>query len=54
MISGRRPDTNGEILAKCFGENLLPAAHAQGLRRPSPPVAAPRAGNRHADLLCYL
>jgi hypothetical protein len=54
MISDRCSDANCKVLVKGVGENLLPTAQAWGLRRLSPPVAAPRAGNRHADLLCYL
>ena len=54
MISNRRSDANCEVLIKCIGENLLPTAQAWGPWRPGSPVAAPRAGNRHTDLLCYL
>jgi hypothetical protein len=54
MIGDGCSNTNVKVLVKCVGENLLPTAQAWGLRRLSPPVAAPRAGNRHADLLCYL
>ena len=54
MISDRCPDANRKVLIKSVGEHLLPTAQAGGLWRPSPPVAAPSAGNRHIDLLCYL
>jgi hypothetical protein len=54
MISDGCPNTNRKVLVKCVDENLLPTAQAGGLWRPSPPVAAPGAGNRHIDLLCYL
>ena len=54
MISDRRSDANRKVLVKCVGENLLPTAQAWGLWRPGPPVAAPGAGDRHIDLLCYL
>ena len=54
MISDGRFDANREVLVKGVGENLLPTAQAWGLGRPGPPVAAPGAGDRHIDLLCYL
>jgi hypothetical protein len=54
VISDGRSDTNGKVLVKRIGENLLPTAQAWGLGRPGPPVAAPCAGNRHSDLLGHL
>jgi hypothetical protein len=54
MISDGSPDANRKVVVKGVGEDLLPTAQASGLGRSGPPVAAPGAGNRHADLLCYL
>ena len=54
MISDGGTDTNGKVLVKCVGENLLPTAQAWGLWRPGPPVTAPDTGNRHIDLFCHL
>jgi hypothetical protein len=54
MISDSRSNANREVLVKCVGENLLPTTQAWDLSPPGPPVAAPRTGNGHGDLLCYL
>jgi len=54
MISDSCTDADREVLVKRVGENLLPTAQAWEPRRPSPPVATPRAGDRHVDLLCHL
>ena len=54
MISDRCLDANGKVLVKRVGEHPLPTTQAWGLWRPGPPVAAPGAGDRHIDLLCYL
>jgi hypothetical protein len=43
-----------KVLIKRVGEYLLPSAQTWGLWRPGPPVAAPRAGNRHINLLGHL
>jgi hypothetical protein len=45
---------NGDVLIKCVGENLLPTAQRRALWRPGSTVTAPRAGNRHINLLCNL
>jgi hypothetical protein len=54
MISDGRSDADREMLVKRVGEHLLPAAESGRLRRPGPAVAAPCAGDRHADLLGHL
>ena len=54
MISDGCTNANRKVLVKGVGEHLLPTAQAWGLWRPGPPVAAPRTGNRHIDLFCYL
>jgi hypothetical protein len=54
MINDGSPDPDREIVVKCIGKNLLPAARPRRLRRLSPLVTAPRAGNRHPYLLCHL
>jgi hypothetical protein len=54
MISDSCTDAKCKVLVKGVGENLLPTAQAWGPRAQGPPVAAPGAGDRHADLLCDL
>jgi hypothetical protein len=50
MIGDGRSDTDGKVLVKGVGENLLPTTRALGFRRLRPPVAAPSTGNSHTDL----
>jgi hypothetical protein len=54
MIGDGCSNTNGKVLVKCVGENLLPTAQAWGLWRPGLPIAAPCARSSHIDLLCHL
>ena len=54
MISDGRSDPNSMVLVEGVSKNLLPTSQGWGLWRPSPAVAAPGTGHRHADLFCHL
>jgi hypothetical protein len=54
MISDGSKDTNGKVLVKGVGENLLPTAQTGGLCRQGFPLAAPGTGDSHIDLFGHL
>jgi hypothetical protein len=54
MISDRCTNTNGKVLVRCVGVNLLPTAQAWAFQAPGPSGRAPCAGTRHTDLFCHL
>jgi hypothetical protein len=54
MIGDGCTDANCKVLVESVSKDLLPSAQPRRLRRLSPSVAAPSAGDSHPYLFCHL